>query len=160
METGCLWLFEELLWSCFLDDESSSILGLWRATLGLWEATLGLVGEDSDWPRDASDGNLGWLALEEDLNTPTFLRVMTSSAVYSSRSPAMPQKSMSLLVKGPTVMKGASFPVLGSRYGSAWLHRMTISGKRSCRELHTSRNEKAPIASSQCVLTFWAVPHE
>ena len=51
-ETGCLWLFEKLLWFCFLDDKSGSILGLWGATLGL-------VGEDNVWPRDASDGNLG-----------------------------------------------------------------------------------------------------
>ena len=62
---------------------------------------------------------------------PMFLRVITSLAVYNSKSLAMPWKSISLLVKGPMVMKGASFPVLGSQYGSAWLCRMTVSAKRS-----------------------------
>ena len=38
--------------------------------------------------------------LEEDLNMPAFLRVMTSPAVYSSKSPAMLWESMSLLAKG------------------------------------------------------------
>ena len=64
---------------------------------------------------------------------PQFLRVITSSVVYSSKSLAMPQKSVSLLLKGPMVMKGASFPVMGSWYGVAWLCRTTISGKRSLR---------------------------
>ena len=47
MSLGLSWDYEEWPW----DYE--------ELTLGLWEATLGLVGEDSDWPRDASDGNLG-----------------------------------------------------------------------------------------------------
>ena len=62
---------------------------------------------------------------------PMFLRVITSSVVYNSKSLAMPQKSVFLLLKGPTVMKGASFPVMGSQYGVVWLCRTTISGKRS-----------------------------
>ena len=62
---------------------------------------------------------------------PVFLRVMTSSAVYSSRSLAMLWNSASLLVKGPMVMNGASSPVLGSQYGVTWLHGMAICGKRS-----------------------------
>ena len=92
---------------------------------------------------------------------PAFLRVMTSSAVYSSKSPATPWKSMSLLAKGPTVMKGASFPVLGSWHGSAWLCGMTITRNKIFRELHASRNEKVHhVVSSQCILALGAVPCE
>ena len=89
-------------------------------------------------PEDASDGNLGkdWLALEEDLNMPTCLRVMTSSVVYSSRSLAMPQKSVSFLEKGPTVMKEASFPVLGSWYGAVWLWQDDYLWKKIFGELY------------------------
>ena len=79
-----------------------------------------------------SDGNLGvdWLVLE-DLKMSVFLGVMTSSAVYSSKSLTMLWNSVSLLVKGSMVMNRASSPVLGSQNGVAWLCRMTICGRRS-----------------------------
>ena len=53
------------------------------------------------------------------------------SGVNNSKSLAMPGKSVSMLLKGPMVMKGASFPVSGSQYGAAWFRRMTISGNSS-----------------------------
>ena len=75
--------------------------------MGLLEVTLGSGGEDKACPREVSDGNLGPdLLVLEYLKMPAFLRVMTSSTVYSSRSPAVPQNSVSLLVKGPIVMCG------------------------------------------------------
>ena len=49
------------------------------------------------------------LAAEEDFTTPALLRCISSSVVYNSKSPVMPEKSMSMLVKGPTVMKEPSF---------------------------------------------------
>ena len=85
---------------------------------------------------------------------PAFLKVITSLVVYSSKSLATPQKSMSLLLKGLMVMKGASFPGLGSQYGVAWLCRTTISGKRSLGKLHTCRNQKASIACSHHILVL------
>ena len=53
----------------------------------------------------------------EDLEILAFLRATTSSAVYSSGPPAVPWNSVSVLVKGPTVINGASSAVLGSWYG-------------------------------------------
>ena len=89
---------------------------------------------------------------------PTFLRVMTSSAVYSSRSLATPWKSISLLVKGPTVTKGASFPVLGSWYGAAIVMQDDYLWKKIFGELHASRNKKVPIVGSHHILMLCAVP--
>ena len=61
------------------------------STLGLLGVTLGSGGEDSTCPREVSDGNLGVdLLMLEDLKMPAFLRVMTSSVVYSSRSLVVP----------------------------------------------------------------------
>ena len=112
-------------------------------------------GADCIWPRDASDGNLerDWLAPEEDLKIPAFLRVITSSVVYSSKSLVMPRKSVSFLLKGLMVMKGASFPVLGSQYGAAWLHGTTISGKRSlgnCMPLGMRRHPLRVVIMYSC----------
>ena len=86
--TGCLWL-RKSLWSHFLVDESGS----------MWEA---------------SDGNLGVdVPVIVDLRTPTLLRAMTSSSVYSSKSPGVPGNSVSVFVNGPTVTNAASSPDRG-----------------------------------------------
>ena len=53
-ETGCLWLFEELVFSCLLDDESGSTLGL----PGLIFGNPRVVGAGCIWARDANDDNL------------------------------------------------------------------------------------------------------
>ena len=114
-----------------------------------------MAGADGIWPRDVSNGNLeriGWhLKRIQDTYIP---EVITSSVVYSSKSPAIPGKSMSFL------LKGVSFPVLGSWYGAVWFCRTTISGKMIFRELHASRNEKVSIVGGHHVLTLHAVSHE
>ena len=71
------------------------------------------------------------LGTEEGLTTPMLPRHTTSSVVYNCKSPATPGKRVSVLLKVPTVMKGAYFPVLGSWYGAAWFHGMTIFGNSS-----------------------------
>ena len=94
MVTGHLWLGESL-WSHFLVDKSGSI----------WEA---------------SDGNLGVDVLViVDLRTPTLLRAMTSSSVNSSKSPAVPGNSVSILANGPMVTNGTYSPDWGLQYGAA-----------------------------------------
>ena len=47
------------------------------------------------------------LGAEEGFTTPTLLRCTTSSVVYNCKSLAMPGKMVSVLLKVPTVMKGA-----------------------------------------------------
>ena len=119
-------------------------------------------GEDNACPRDVSDGNLGvdWLALEEDLKMPTFLRVMTSSVVYSSTSLATPWNSVSLLAKGPTGHEWSLLSCLGVTVWCGMVTRNDNLWKEVLGELHASRNEKAPMVSIHCILTLWAVLHE
>ena len=82
---------------------------------------------------------------------PTFLRVMTSSAVYSSKSPAMLWKS----VPAGERTYGHERSLLSCFGVMVWFSmvmRDDYFWKKIFRELHASRNEKVPIASSQCIL--------
>ena len=102
------------------------------------------MGTDCICLKYVSDGNLerDWLAPEEDFKIPAFLRVITSSVVYSSKSPVMPRRSMSFMLKGPTVMKGACFGVI------VWCSVVMQNNylwKKISRELHASRNEKTSV---------------
>ena len=92
---------------------------------------------------------------------PTFLRVMTSSVVYSSRSLAMPQNSMSLLAKGPTGMNGASSPVLGVMVCCRMVAWDNNLWEEVWRELHAPRDEQVHLcACIHHVHMLWTVPHE
>ena len=76
-------------------DESGSIL---EAGDGMWGLDVPVIG---------------------DFNTPRWVRVVTSSSVNRSRSPAVLGNSVSVLANGPTVKNGASPPDWGSEYGAA-----------------------------------------
>ena len=55
----------------------------------------------------------------EEVKTPVLLRQITSSGVYSFQSLATPGNSRSVVLKGPTVINGASCAVVGSWYSAA-----------------------------------------
>ena len=131
---------------------------LWMCLL----VALGLAGEDCIWPRDVSDGNLGrdLLEPEEDLKMPAFLRVITSSAVYSSKSPATPQKSMSLPLKRPMVTKRSLISCYRVTVWCTVVMQDDYLWKKILRELHASRNEKVFAAGSHCILTLRAICSE
>ena len=91
---------------------------------------------------------------------PTFLRVMTASAMYSSKSLAMPQKSVSLLVKGPTVTKRSLLSCFGVTVWCSMVMRDNYLWKKILGELQTSMNKRAPIVGSHHILMLCAVLHK